>query len=94
MYAAVSLEILVRFTYFTVKRRTRGGGRGEAGREDEVREDRCPRKGRDAGVDGGGGSGGGGGITEGVRRGACNRGTGMEIQRSCLNAGGFRDAKY
>lgn len=57
MYAAVSLEILVRFTYFTVKRRAQGGGGGE------VREDRCLRKGRDVGVDGGGG---GGGITEGV----------------------------
>lgn len=49
MYAAVSLEILVRFTYFTVKRRARRRG--------EVREDRCLRKGRDAGVDGGGGNG-------------------------------------
>lgn len=56
MYAAVSLEILVRFTYFTVKRRAQGGEEGE------VREDRCLRKGRDAGVDGGGG-----GTAEGVR---------------------------
>lgn len=35
----------------------------------EVREDRCPRKGRDAGVDGGGGSGVGGG---GGGNGRCN----------------------
>lgn len=53
-------------------------------RRDEVREDRCLRKGRDAGVDGGGGNGAE--VCDGERR--------MEIQRSCLNAGGFRDAKY
>lgn len=64
MYAAVSLEILVRFTYFTVKRRAQGGGEGE------VREDRCLRKGRDAGVDGGG-------ITEGGL-GVCNGGRGWK----------------
>lgn len=44
--------------------------KGEGG--GEVREDRCLRKGRDAGVDGGGG--GGGGVTE--RVGGCVTGDG------------------
>lgn len=52
---AVSLEILVRFTYFTVKRRVTVGARWRGDR-------RCLRKGRDAGVDGGGGGGNRGGV--------------------------------
>ena len=47
----VSLEILVRFTYFTVKGSTRG----------EVKEDRCLAEDARRGVGGGGGGGDSGG---------------------------------